>query len=64
MEGLLTVACDKPILNKADPSVPFEQCFITSYDAYLAHCMYTIVVCSVFIVLRVLVFYLKQCMNI
>ena len=33
-------------------------CFMTSYDAHLSHCAYTIVICSVFnIMLRVLQFY-------
>ena len=36
-------------------------CFITSYDAHLSHCAYTIVVYSVFIImLRVLYFIKKQ----
>ena len=35
-----------------------DTCFITSYDAHLSHCGYTIIVCSVFnIILPVLVFY-------
>ena len=59
MESLL-IAPDKPILNKADSSLPLELFYcnisgyiITSYDdVHLSHCAYTIV--SVFIMLRVL----------
>ena len=69
MESLL-ITRDKPVLKKADSLLPFElfwysisgyQCFITSCDATLSNCAYTVVVCSVFnIMLRALVFYQKQ----
>ena len=34
-------------------------CFITSYDAHLSHCTYTIVACSVFNIVTILGFYQK-----
>ena len=59
----LLIARDKPILNKADFSLPLSYfnitsvviiCFVKPYDAHLSHFAYTMIVCTVFtIMLRV-----------
>ena len=51
MESLL-IARDKPIRNTANSYLPLELFkYILLYDVYLSHCTYTIVVCSVFIII-------------
>ena len=69
MESLL-IARDKPILNKTDSSLPLESyfnvtsvviiCFITSYDVHLSLCAYTILVCSVFIIMLQILYFIKK----
>ena len=53
----LLIARDKPILNKADFSLPLSYfnitsvviiCFVKPYDAHLSHFAYTMIVCTVF----------------
>ena len=41
-------------------SVVIIWCFITSYDIHLSHCVYTIVVCSVFIIMLQVFYFIKK----
>ena len=45
-------------------SVVIVWCFITSYDVHLSHCAYTIVVCSVFIIMLRVLYFIKKCKSI
>ena len=41
-------------------SVVIIWCFITSYDIHLSHCVYTIVVCSVFVIMLQVFYFIKK----